>query len=205
MRRFDGVNAQVLGISVDSVPSLKAWAESLGGISYPLLSDFYPHGYVARLYGVLRPEGTSERAIFVIDRQCTIRYVDVHPIDDQPDNEVLFQVLAEIEGTAYTAAVRQAEPVQVQSRAKAVAGATAQAEVVMYCTDWCPACKRARAFLEMHGIPYREINISRDREAAARLRHWTQGYETTPTFEINGEVVINFDRQRLITLLGIQE
>src|SRR5512147_1002057 len=96
--RFDGVQTQVVGLSVDSVPCLKAWAESLGGITYPLLSDFYPHGRVARMYGVLRAEGTSERAIFVIDKSGIIRYVDVHDINEQPDNDVLMQVLTELNG-----------------------------------------------------------------------------------------------------------
>jgi len=73
----------VLGLSVDSVPTLASWAESLGGISYPLLSDFYPHGEIAKLYGVLREDGRSERAIFVIDKRGTIRYVDIHDIDEQ--------------------------------------------------------------------------------------------------------------------------
>ena len=54
MESFTGLNAQVLGISVDHVPCLTAWAESLGGIHYPLLSDFWPHGSVAERYGVLR-------------------------------------------------------------------------------------------------------------------------------------------------------
>ena len=90
------MNAQVLGISVDSVDCLRAWAESVGGITYPLLSDFWPHGQVAQAFGVLRPEGKSERAIFVIDKQGIIRYVDVHDISTQPDNEELFRVLAEV-------------------------------------------------------------------------------------------------------------
>ena len=77
---------------------MHAWAESLGGITYPLLSDFWPHGQVAQKYGVLRSEGYSERAIFIVDRTGIIRYVDVHDIDEQPDNEVLFRELAEIEG-----------------------------------------------------------------------------------------------------------
>jgi hypothetical protein len=88
---------QVLGISVDSVPCLNAWADSLGGITYPLLSDFYPHGDVAKKYRVLRSEGYSERAIFVIDKKGIIRYIDIHNIDEQPDNQVLFSVLAELE------------------------------------------------------------------------------------------------------------
>jgi alkyl hydroperoxide reductase subunit AhpC len=87
------MQTQVLGLSVDSVPCLKAWAESLGGITYPLLSDFYPHGAVARKFGVLRKEGYTERAIFIMDKEGIIRYVDVHDIDTQPDNDILFQVL----------------------------------------------------------------------------------------------------------------
>jgi len=83
-----GLNAQVLGVSVDHVPCLQAWAESLGGISYPLSSDFWPHGSVARKYGVLiEEEGKSERAIFVLDKMGIIRYIDIHDIDHQPDNE----------------------------------------------------------------------------------------------------------------------
>ncbi len=91
------MNAQVLGVSVDSVPCLKAWAKSLRGITYPLLSDFWPHGRVANLYGVLREEGYSERAIFLIDKEGIIRYIDIHDINDLPDNEVLFAELRQIE------------------------------------------------------------------------------------------------------------
>ena len=79
------MNTQVLGISVDSTDSLRAWAESLGGISYPLLSDFWPHGAVATRYGVLRPQGYSERALFVLDKWGILRYIDIHDIDKQPD------------------------------------------------------------------------------------------------------------------------
>jgi len=47
-----------VGVSVDSPYANAAWAQQLGGISYPLLSDFYPHGAVAQAYGVLRPSGS---------------------------------------------------------------------------------------------------------------------------------------------------
>lgn len=93
LERFEEHNAQVLGISVDSIPSHDAWQKSIGGISYPLCSDFYPHGAVAESYGVLRPEGMTERALFVIDRDGVVRFIDVHPIDKQPDNEEIFDVL----------------------------------------------------------------------------------------------------------------
>lgn len=93
---FEGANTQVLGISVDSIPSHQAWEKSIGGISYPLCSDFYPHGGVSEQYGVLRDEGISERALFIIDKEGIIRFIDVHPIDKQPENAELFEVLSKI-------------------------------------------------------------------------------------------------------------
>lgn len=102
LSRFEEYNTQVLGISVDSIPSHKAWAKSIGGISYPLLSDFYPHGAVSKAFGVLRDEpgqpayGASERALFIIDKEGVIRFIDVHPITEQPDNEELFEILRKL-------------------------------------------------------------------------------------------------------------
>jgi glutaredoxin len=188
------MNAQVLGISVDSVPCLKAWADSLGGITYPLLSDFYPHGRVAQLFGVLRGDGRSERAIFVIDKKGVIRYVDVHDIDKQPDNEVLFRALGELEPQAAAAAKAAAPPPPAPEPA---------ADVVMYCTSWCPDCRRARVYLKERGIAYVEIDISRDRAAAERVRGWANGNETTPTFNVKGTIIINFDQAKLNKALGI--
>lgn len=94
------MKTQVLGLSVDSIPCLKAWAQSLGEISYPLLSDFYPHGSVAEKYGVLGPEGKAKRAIVVVDRQRRIHYLDVHVKAGAPDNDVLLKVLTEINTTS---------------------------------------------------------------------------------------------------------
>lgn len=91
--RFEGLNTQVLGISVDSIPSHEAWQKSVGGITYPLLADFYPHGGVAEQYGVLREQGMSERALFIIDKEGIVRFIDVHPIDQLPENEEIFEVL----------------------------------------------------------------------------------------------------------------
>lgn len=181
---------------------MKAWAESLGGITYPLLSDFWPHGAVAQKFGVLRPEGKSERAIFVMDRTGMIRYVDVHDIDHQPDNEVLFRELAEIEGVPVPMEeipAPAAQPVEAQATQ-----AVEEVAVVMYCTDWCPACRRARAYLKVNNVSFREVNITRDREAAMRVRGWTGGYEATPTFDVGGTIVVNFDVNKLNKLLGIE-
>ena len=62
----------MLGISVDSIPGLQAWQKTLGGIMYPLLSDFWPHGETARKYGVLTDSGYCDRTIFIIDKKGII-------------------------------------------------------------------------------------------------------------------------------------
>jgi peroxiredoxin len=94
MERFASYDAQVLGISVDSVPCNTAWAKSLGGLSYDLLSDFNPKGEVAKAYGAYREaDGISERALFIVGKDGKLAYKDIHNIADQPDNEELFDVL----------------------------------------------------------------------------------------------------------------
>ena len=93
LSEFERRNAQVLGISTDQVFSNEAWAKSMGSLSYPLLSDNWPYGYVATQYGVLRGSGTTERAIFVVDRQGIIRYIDIHDIAQQPPTDKIMEAL----------------------------------------------------------------------------------------------------------------
>jgi alkyl hydroperoxide reductase subunit AhpC len=91
--RFEEANAQVLGVSVDSVYSHRAFAEQLGGISFPILADFHPKGEVARRYGVWREEnGNSRRAVFIIDKNGTLRWSKVYERGN-PDNEELLTVI----------------------------------------------------------------------------------------------------------------
>ena len=92
--RFDRADTVVLGLSIDPQPSKAAWAQSLGSISFDLLSDFHPHGEVAQKYGVFRPkEGFSERAVFVVDKRGRIAWAKVYDIPQQPDNEELFRAV----------------------------------------------------------------------------------------------------------------
>ena len=94
LSEFERRNVQVLGISTDMVWSNDAWAKSMGGLSYPLLSDHWPHGHVSATYGVLRgDDGHPERAIFVIDRQGKVAYVDIHDIGEQPPTDKIMQAL----------------------------------------------------------------------------------------------------------------
>lgn len=82
---FDGRDAQLIGVSCDNLPSLNAWVVEMGGVWFPVASDFWPHGGLASKLGILRPEGVSERALFVIDKKGIIRYIDVHDINTRPD------------------------------------------------------------------------------------------------------------------------
>jgi peroxiredoxin len=92
---FNEYKAQPLGISVDSAWSHKAFAEARN-LDFPLLADFEPKGAVARAYGVYRKgEGTSERALFVIDPEGIIRWSYVSPIDVNPGAN---GILAALEG-----------------------------------------------------------------------------------------------------------
>ncbi len=190
-----------MGLSVDSTDCLAAWAESLGGITYPLLSDFYPHGQIAQTYGVLRAEGYSERAIFVIDKMGIIRYVDVHDIDLQPDNDELFRVLDGLEPEK--AAAWAAKAAAAEAAAPPVVSPPPDADVIIYCTPWCPGCRRAKTYFNGLNIRYVEIDITRDREAAARVRGWARGNETTPTFDIKGTIIVEFDKTKVDKALGL--
>jgi len=93
---FDEHDAILLGITVDSIPTLFSWTNQMGALWFPVLSDFWPHGRTAGKYGILRTDGTSERALFVIDKKGVIRYIDVHDINERPPLENLVQALEKL-------------------------------------------------------------------------------------------------------------
>lgn len=91
---FEKRDTVLLGITTDNVPTLYAWTTDMGTMWFPVLSDFWPHGKVAKQYGILRSDGTAERALFVIDKEGVVRYIDVHDINQRPP---LDQLLAELD------------------------------------------------------------------------------------------------------------
>ena len=93
---FDAHDSILLGITVDNIPTLFAWTNQMGQLWFPVLSDFYPHGKVARTYSVLRSDGMAERALFVIDKKGVIRYIDVHDINKRPPLENLIRELEKL-------------------------------------------------------------------------------------------------------------
>lgn len=83
---FDSLGTVAVGISVDSIPSKKAWADSLGIKETSLLSDFWPHGEVAKMFGIFRDKnGISERANIIVDENGKIVFIKVYPISELPD------------------------------------------------------------------------------------------------------------------------
>ena len=97
-KEFAALNAQVLDISIDSIPSHIEWRKKeVGPVKVPLCSDFYPHADVTQKFDILR-EGTpvpgiSERAAFIVDKTGKIAFAKVYPIDQLPDIEELLRAL----------------------------------------------------------------------------------------------------------------
>ncbi len=89
--KFLELNTIPVGISVDPIPSKKAWAENLNLKNLKILSDFWPHGEVAKLYNIFREEdGFSERANIIVNEEGKILFFKIYPIRELPDvNEIL--------------------------------------------------------------------------------------------------------------------
>ena len=94
---LESLNTIAVGVSVDTVPSKKAWANSLGIKNTRLLSDFWPHGKVVRLYGIFRREdGISKRANIIIDENQTIAFFKIYKLGQLPDIQEIVDILREM-------------------------------------------------------------------------------------------------------------
>lgn len=81
-----GEDTVLVGISVDGTWALEAFQKQMG-IDFPLLSDYYPHGDVAKKYGLLFPNGAAHRAVIGIDKEGVVRYIDDHAVLEVPSLE----------------------------------------------------------------------------------------------------------------------
>jgi peroxiredoxin len=94
--RFEKLNTIALGLSVDAVPTKKAWARDLAIEKTRLLSDFWPHGGVAKLYDIFREkDGFSERANIIVDENLKVIFAKTYPISQVPDIEEVIKFLAD--------------------------------------------------------------------------------------------------------------
>ncbi len=147
---------------------------------------------VAQKYGVLRPEGKTERAIFIVDKFGFIRFSVVYDIDKQPENEEIFAVLRRLEPQL------SARPIPGYDQP---AAPLPQGGIVMYCTSWCPECRRARSWFKAHDLEFTEVDIDSNPSGAIQVKKWANGTRTTPVFDIDGTIVIRFDEAKLTDLL----
>jgi alkyl hydroperoxide reductase subunit AhpC len=93
---FDANDTALVGISADNIPTLYAWTRQMGGLGFPVASDFWPHGALAQKLGILRTDGTTERALFLVDKKGVIRFIDVHDINSRPDLGPLVKAMEQV-------------------------------------------------------------------------------------------------------------
>lgn len=93
---YSSADVQVLGVSVDTPFSLKVWAEQQG-YQFPLLSDFWPHGEVARSYGVFNEGGgMANRGTFLIDKTGAVRFAEVNQPGEARDQDAWKKAVASL-------------------------------------------------------------------------------------------------------------
>lgn len=95
---FENDDTVTLAISVGAAPTHKIWATE-SGFTFPVLSDFWPHGAVAEDYGVFNPNaGIANRGTFVIDREGIIRFAEMNQPGEARDQRVWTEALAALQG-----------------------------------------------------------------------------------------------------------
>jgi mycoredoxin-dependent peroxiredoxin len=93
---FESDDVQLLAVSCDPMHALRAFAEQ-DGLTFPLLSDFWPHGEVAAAYGVFNEQrGCAERSTFIVDREGVLRWSVHNQMPDARDLEQQLKVLADL-------------------------------------------------------------------------------------------------------------
>ncbi len=119
-----------------------------------------------------------------------IRYIDIHDIDHQPDNDVVLEVLRRVdpEAALRSPALPPIPPEEIR---------LPHGGVVMYCTRWCPGCRRARAWFQANKVDYIEVDIDVTPGAADQVKKWANGYRTTPTFDIEGTILVGYDEKKV--------
>jgi peroxiredoxin len=95
---FDELNTIALGLSVDTVPSKKAWAKELGVEKTKFLADFWDHGGYAKRLGIfLEEKGISQRANIIIDENGKVVFVKIYPIGELPDIEEIINKIKKMD------------------------------------------------------------------------------------------------------------
>ncbi|MCG8618187.1 MAG: peroxiredoxin [Desulfobacterales bacterium] len=94
---FEKRHTTLLGITTDNIPTLFSWTREMGDLWFEVLSDFWPHGKTADTYGVLRGDGTAERALILVDKEGIIRWIHVSDINVRPELGMIMKALEGLE------------------------------------------------------------------------------------------------------------
>jgi mycoredoxin len=108
------------------------------------------------------------------------------------ENEILFGVLRRVDPEAALRAPTGSAPVSAE---------LPKGGIVMYCTSWCPGCRRARAWFQARNLPFKEVDIDTNPAAVAQVKKWNNGNRTTPTFDIDGTILSVFNEQKMLEAL----
>jgi glutaredoxin-related protein len=176
--RFQAAHTQVLGVSIDSVHCHANWARDLGGVSFPLLSDFQPKGAVADSYGAyLSGPGITDRATVLIDSGGTVRHASsVGPAGERDIAELA--VLCEgVDAKGATATEDTPAPKSLGT------------DAVLYVKSACGLSRRVKVAVDnLHAGSLKVQNVSDDSKALGALRELS-GAETAPCLCIDGKPV----------------
>jgi mycoredoxin len=95
------------------------------------------------------------------------------------------------------------EPVEVEAP-PAPEGDVAWPHIVLYGASWCRDTVRTRRFLNRHGIPYTLVDVEADPQVAQTVMDWNGGYLSTPTLDVEGDIVTEPSDEELARLLGLE-
>lgn len=176
--RFQAAHTQVLGVSIDSVHCHANWARDLGGVSFPLLSDFQPKGAVADSYGAyLAGPGITDRATVLIDSGGTVRHASsVGPAGERD----IAELAALCEGVDAKGATKTGDAPSPQGLG---------ADAVLYVKNACGLSRRVRVAVDnLHASGLKVLNVSDDSAALGALRELS-GAETAPCIRLDGKAM----------------
>ena len=177
--RFRAAHTQVLGVSIDSVFSHANWGKDLGGVSFPLLSDFQPKGAMAQAYGAyLAQAGITDRATVIVDSDGVVQYAESVGPPGRRDIAALAAECERIDGASAGAKAASPQPAELG------------ADPVLYVKSDCGfsrATLLARANLRLDGVAVK--NVSEDSGALAALEAAT-GKQQAPCLVADGKPLL---------------
>lgn len=187
--RFRAADTQVLGVSIDSIHSHANWARDLGGVSFPLLSDFEPKGAVARSFGhYLADKGITDRATVIIDKQGIARYSESVTPAGRREADALVAAAEKVNG-GKGSGLRRGRPLPDGTR--------------LFVKSQCGPSRRALVAIDnLHARSSVEIrNVTEDKTAAAELLK-IGGKDQAPCLVLQGKPL--YESAKIVEVLAAQ-